>query len=92
MKNGSDKQETVWERTSVQCLLRNKQSGGYYGRFTVSGKQKWFALETDVFPVAKLCLVDNSAEVEKPRSGTTRVLAGKATEEGCGEEAHPTKQ
>ena len=79
MKSESSGKETVWERTSVQCLLRNKQSGGYYGRFTVSGKQKWFSLESDVFSVAKQRLGDKAAEVEKLRSGTSRVLAGKAT-------------
>ena len=48
----------VWERTSVQCLLRNKQSGGYYGRFTLHGKQKWFPLDTEVLSAAKLRLWD----------------------------------
>ena len=42
----------------MQCLLRNKQSGGYYGRFTLHGKQKWFPLDTEVLSAAKLRLWD----------------------------------
>ncbi len=57
--------KTVWERTNAQCLLRNKQSGGYYARFTLHGKQKWLALDTDVFTVAKLRLADRAAEIKK---------------------------
>jgi len=68
----------VWERTSVQCLLRNKQSGGYYGRFTLHGKQKWFQLDTDVLSVAKLRLADRAAEVAKRRGSIANVEAGKA--------------
>ena len=55
----------MWERTSVQCLLRNKQSGMYYCRATLHGKQKWSTLETDVFAVAKLRLGDKLAEFDK---------------------------
>lgn len=75
----SPAKKKVWERTSVQCLLRNTESGGYYGRFTLRGKQKWFSLETDVFTVAKLRLADKSAEIEKQRGITTNVAAGRAT-------------
>jgi len=69
----------VWERTAVQCLLRNKQSGNYYGRFTLNGKQKWFPLDTDVLAVAKLRLPDNAAEVAKLRGSFVNVETGKAT-------------
>ena len=30
-----------WERTNVTNLLRNRQSGTYYARVKVNGKQKW---------------------------------------------------
>jgi hypothetical protein len=80
MKTGASKgKHHGWERTSVQCLLRNKQSGGYYGRFTLHGKQKWFPLETDVLSVAKLRLADKAAEVAKRRGSLVNVAAGKAT-------------
>jgi hypothetical protein len=62
----------LWERTSVQCLLRNQQSGRYYPRVTSHGKQKWFSLDTDVFSVAKLSLGD------KQRGTVAHVAAGKA--------------
>jgi integrase len=69
----------VWERTSIQCPLRYKKSGGYYGRFTVHGKQKWLRLDTDVFSVAKLRLADKAAEIETLRGSTVKVTAGKAS-------------
>ncbi len=56
MKKG--KNESVWERTNVTNLLRNRKSGNYYARVKVNGKQKWRALETKLFSVAKLKLGD----------------------------------
>ena len=52
------KNETVWETTNVTNLLRNRQSGIYYARVKVNGKQKWRSLKTQVFSVAKLKLAD----------------------------------
>src|SRR5471030_539279 len=52
------KSENVWERTNVTNLLRNRESGKYYARVKVNGKQKWRTLETKVFSVAKLRLTD----------------------------------
>jgi integrase len=75
----SNRKKSAWERTSVQNLLRNRQSGHYYGRFTIAGKQKWHALETDVLSVAKLRLADKAAEVERLRGMAGNVKAGKAT-------------
>jgi len=75
----SQGKKSAWERTSVQNLLRNRQSGHYYGRFTIAGKQKWYGLETDVLSVAKLRLADKAAEVEKLRGMVVSVEAGKAT-------------
>jgi hypothetical protein len=69
----------VPERTSVRCLLRNKQRGTYYGRFTLHGKQKCFQLDTDVLPVAKLRLAARAAEMAKRRCSLANVEAGKAT-------------
>lgn len=79
VKTGVPQQKTTWQRTSVQNLLRNRQSGHYYGRFTISGKQKWFALETDVLSVAKLRLADKAGEVQRLRGTTANVEAGDAT-------------
>ena len=79
MKKSAPEQKTVWERTSVQCLLRNRQSGNYYARLTLFGKQKWISLETDVLTVAKLRLGDKKAEIDKQRGTVAHVEAGKAT-------------
>jgi integrase len=71
--------KTTWERTSVQNLLRNGESGRYFGRWTVSGKQIWVKLETDVFSVAKLRLADEAAKIESRRRSANSVTAGKGT-------------
>lgn len=57
------KTENVWERTNVTNLLRNAQSGTYYARVKVNGKQKWKSLKTSVFSVAKLRLSDYEKDV-----------------------------
>ena len=69
----------LWEKTSVQCLLRHRGSGRYYGRFTLHGKQKWITLDTDVFAVAKLRLADEAARIGRQRGAVVHVEAGKAT-------------
>lgn len=70
---------TVWERTSVQSLLRNRKSGRYYGRWKIAGKQKWVKLDTDVFSVAKLRLNDEAAKIEQLRGSRAAVAAGSGT-------------
>ena len=52
-----------WERTNVTNLLRNGQSGTYYARVKVNGKEKWKSLKTSVCSVAKLRLGDFEKEV-----------------------------
>jgi hypothetical protein len=79
MKSDSSSKKTVWERTNVQCLLRNKQSRKLYGRVTIAGKQIWFTLDTDVLSVAKLRFADKIGELEKQRGSAARVSEGKAT-------------
>jgi len=78
MKESSTDKKSVWERTNVQCLLRNQQSGQYYGRFTIRGKQKWIRLETDVYSVAKLRVADKAEEMGKMRGSAVHVQSGKA--------------
>ena len=57
-KSGRKTGKSVWKRTKVQNLLQNSESGRYYARFRVAGKQKWISLKTDVYTVAKLRLAD----------------------------------
>jgi integrase len=71
--------KTTWERTSVQCLLRNAESGRYYGRWTIAGKQKWVNLDTDVFGIAKLRLTEKAAAVGRIRASASAVANGSAT-------------
>lgn len=75
--------KTTWEGTSVPNLLRNGESGKYYGRWTLTvngkSKQKWVNLETDVFGVAKLRLLDRAAEIEKMRGSAAAVESGSGT-------------
>ena len=73
------KKTTGWERTSVQCLLRNRKSGRYYGRWVISGKQKWVSLDTDLFSVAKLRLTDEASKVGRRRGSRNAVEAGAGT-------------
>jgi len=68
--------KTLWERTSVQNLLRHGKSGKFYGRWTIGGKQKWKSLKTEVFTVAKLRLNDEAGKIEALRAGRAAVSAG----------------
>ena len=67
-----------WETTREPNLLRNRASGKYYGRFTISGKQKWLNLNTDVWSVAKLRLADERAKIERARQTVANVSSGEA--------------
>jgi len=78
MKSQASTKKSVWERTNVQCLLRNQQSGQYYGRFTISGKQKWVRLDTDVYSVAKLRVADKADEMAALRASDIHVQSGRA--------------
>lgn len=74
---------TKWERTAVQNLLRNRSSGRYFARFTVTvngkSKQVWRSLATDVFSVAKLRLTDEARKIEKQRSNRATIQSGDCT-------------
>jgi integrase len=81
--NTAKNEKKGWERTNVTNLLRNRQSGTYYARVKVNGKQKWRGLETTVFSVAKLRLADVEKEVR------AQGIAAKAeTEAGNGNETN----
>jgi integrase len=69
----------LWDTTREPNLLRNTASGRYYGRFTLSGKQKWVNLETDVWTVAKIRLADERAKIERLRQTASDVTAGDAS-------------
>jgi len=62
-----------WQRTNVTNLLKNGRSGRYYARVKVNGKEKWRALDTTLFSVAKLKLPD----VEKQLRAAGKVTNSK---------------
>ncbi len=70
---------SVWERTSVTNLLRNRDSGRYYARWKIAGKQRWQVLNTDVFSVAKLRIIQESGKVQGLRGSRASVAAGAGT-------------
>jgi integrase len=71
--------KNMWETTKEPNLLRNLSSGRYYGRFKVTGKQKWVNLDTDIWSVAKLRLADERAKIQRIRQAGADVSAGGAT-------------
>jgi len=52
-----------WQRTNVTNLLKNDQSGTYYGRVKSNGRQKWRSLKTKSVSVVKLRLADFEKEI-----------------------------
>jgi hypothetical protein len=74
----AEKSEKTWERTNVTNLVRNGQSGTYYARVKVNGKEKWRTLKTKVFTVAKLRLGDvkkqSCANVPQESVGTETLV------------------
>jgi integrase len=73
------KPKKQWATTGTPNLLKNLSSGRYYGRFTISGKQNWVNLDTDVVSVARLRLADERAKVERVRQAGGDVASGSAT-------------
>jgi hypothetical protein len=58
--------------------MRNGQSGNYYARVKVNGKEKWRTLKTKVFSVAKLKLGD----VERDERSKGMVAAAETLPQG----------
>lgn len=61
----------LWQKTPVANLLKNRDSGRYYFRASVTrnGKRRevWRSLRTTTFSVAKLRLIDEQAKIEQQR-------------------------
>ena len=74
-----NKQRKTWETTGKENLIRNVQSGKYYGRFTLSGKTKWYALKTDKLTVARIRLARKQSEVARLRLAQANVESGTGT-------------
>lgn len=73
-------EKAKWQRTRVSNLLKNRDSGKYYFRASISrnGKRRevWKSLKTTVLTVAKLRLIDEQAKLEHQRQ-TQSALEGR---------------
>src|SRR5258708_37649011 len=60
-----------WEKTTVQCLVRNTHSAVYYARVRFAGKLKWKSLGTATFSVAKAKLPPVLSTLGRARLATS---------------------
>ena len=72
-------EESRWESTSVQNLIRYRPSGTYFARFKVGGKLVRQSLETAVFSVAKQRLPDKIREYRSRHESVKAFAGGKMT-------------
>lgn len=77
----SEKPKSQWQTTNQTNLVRHSQSGRYYARVKVNGKEKWRALKTDVLTVAKLRLADVEREIRAQAPSTPADPTGKKIDE-----------
>jgi integrase len=70
----SDREEPLWESTTVQNLVRYRPSGTYFGRFRAGGKVIRQSLGTTVFSVARQRLPDKIREY-RSRHETVKAFA-----------------
>ena len=68
-----------WEKTRLQNLVRNAQSGRYYARAFEGGKEVWKSLKTSHFGVAEAKLAIFLTEHREHRGKAEALLAGKMT-------------
>ncbi len=71
--------ESLWEHTTIQNLLRYRPSGTYFARFKVGGKLVRRSLETAVFSVAKQRLPDKLREYRSRHESVRAFAHGKMT-------------
>jgi len=72
-------EESLWESTTVQNLIRYRPSGTYFARFKVGGKLVRKSLETPVFSVAKQRLPDKIREYRSRHESVKAFANGKMT-------------
>jgi integrase len=68
-----------WEKTRLQNMVRNVQSGRYYARAFEGGKEVWKSLDTSHFGVAEAKLSKFLTERRACRSKVKALVAGKMT-------------
>ena len=72
-------EESRWESTTVQNLIRYRPSGTYFARFKIGGKLIRKSLETPVFSVAKQRLPDRIREYRARHESVKAFAGGKMT-------------
>jgi len=75
----SNTDESLWEHTSVQNLLRYRPSGTYFARFKVGGKLIRRTLDTAVFSVAKQRLPDKMRDFRSRNESVKAFASGRMT-------------
>jgi integrase len=70
-----------WQKTKVQFLLKDLDSGRYYARLFSNGKEVWRTLKTDVFSVAQARLSEMVKQSRSMAKADQTVESGKATVE-----------
>jgi integrase len=71
--------ERSWVKTRTQHVYRHSRSGRYYVRAYRQGREVWKALGTTSYQVAKGAARERLKEIQKSRSLTDALLAGKPT-------------
>jgi hypothetical protein len=71
----------AWQKTKVQFLLKNSDSGVYYARLYRDGKEIWKSLKTDAFSVAQARLAVEAKAVQQAVKANATVGSGRATVE-----------
>jgi hypothetical protein len=61
-----------WTRTKIETLVRH-QSGVYYARLAIGGKETWRSLKTPLLEVAKAKVKTAQAEHSGERQGPRRI-------------------
>jgi hypothetical protein len=72
-------EESRWESTTVQNLIRYRPSGTYFARFKIGGKLIRQSLETPVFSIAKQRLPDKIREYRARHESAKAFAGGKMT-------------
>src|SRR5437762_5846931 len=72
-------QNSVWQKTKTQHLIRYLPKGTFYAYFKVGGKPFRKSLGTDVYSVAKLRLADQVAEQRELAEASATQAAGRLT-------------
>ena len=75
----SQNADSLWEKTTVQNLMRYRRSGTYFARFKVGGRLIRQSLDTTVFSVAKQRLPDKMRQFQGRHESTRALASGKMT-------------